>query len=95
MSEIQSAEILRQEEAWQVVRSVDDPITSQLLSRANVCILNAYVQQKGLLSNNFDLKFFAEAMLEFCKDHNDLRKILAGEDLRLFNEAESLNTENG
>lgn len=37
---------------------------------------------------DFDLKFFVEVMIEFCRDHESLKKILAGEDLRWFDDEE-------
>jgi hypothetical protein len=51
-----------------------------------MCIVNAYANSKKKPISDFDLRFFVDAMLEFCNDHETLKRILAGEDLRWFDD---------
>ncbi len=80
----ETAELLRQDEAAQLLRSVKDLTTSQLMNIAGTLIIKRYLKQEGLPITDFDLKFFMEVMMEFCGDHDTLRRILDGEDLRWF-----------
>ena len=91
MSNAKIPEILRQDEARQILLSVEDLTTNQLLNKANMCILSKYMQNRELLMSDFDLKFFLEAMLEFCSDHENLKRILDGENLRWFDDDEMEN----
>lgn len=76
----------RLEESAELHKSVNDQITSQLLSIATTCVMRKFIANKHLPVSNFDMRFFSEAMLDFCSKHESLRQILAGEDLRWFDD---------
>lgn len=78
---------LRWDEATEILRSVNDPITGQLMNMANFEVLRKAVQLKEFPIASFDMGFFMDVMKSFCSDHETLRKILSGEDLRLFDDA--------
>lgn len=78
--EIHEPTILRYLESTELVASVEDPITQNLLSAASMCIIKRFLKKDNLPIEDFDLRFFSEAMLEFCSNHELLRKILNGED---------------
>lgn len=84
--------LLRQPESWELLSSVKDMTTNQLLNKATMCIVQAYANPDKKPVSDFDLKFFVDAMLIFCSDHENLKKILAGEDLRWFDDEEIENT---
>jgi hypothetical protein len=88
MDNKKTTEILRQEESWEILSSIKDLKTNQLLNKATMCIVHTYMNSKEQPVSNFDLRFFVEAMLEFCNDHETLKRILAGEDLRWFDDEE-------
>ncbi len=67
-----------------LLRSVSDPITNQLMNMANFEILNRFLEGSNLPASDFDLRFFIEAMRDFCGQHENIRKVLAGEDLRAW-----------
>lgn len=85
-------EMLRLVEASELQNSVDDLVTSQLLSMASTCVMRKFMENKTLPVSDFDMRFFSEAMLDFCSKHDTLRQILAGEDLRWFDDEEFENT---
>ena len=76
--------LLRQDEAMKLLKSVEDPITNQLMNMANFEVLRRFLRHEGLPVSDFDLKFFIEAIKDFCSQHDNLRKILDGEDLRAW-----------
>jgi hypothetical protein len=80
----QKTELLRWNEAMELLKSVENPITNQLMNRANLEVLKHFVQLKRFPAADFDMLFFIEVMRDFCSDHETLGKVLAGEDLRLF-----------
>lgn len=80
--------LLRQPESWELLASEKDLITNQLLNKATMCVVKALANSEKQPIADFDLKFFVEVMIEFCRDHENLKKILAGEDLRWFDEEE-------
>ena len=80
--------MLRLDEASELQKSVKDLVTSQLLSMASTCVIRKFMENKALPISDFDMRFFSEAMLEFCSKHDSLRQILAGEDLRWFDDEE-------
>lgn len=80
----EASKILRFDEAMLLLRSVDDLTTNQLMNTATFEVLKRFSESKELPVADFDLRFFMEAMLDFCSKHNTLRQILAGEDLRLW-----------
>lgn len=73
------AVMLRYKEFTQLVESVKDPITKNLLSAVATCIIKRFLTRENLPIENFDLRFFSEAMLEFCNDHKFIQSILNGE----------------
>jgi hypothetical protein len=79
-------QLIRWTEAMQVLNSVDNLTTNQLMNMANFEVLKCIIEQKELPANDFDLKFFMEVMKAFCSDHSTLRKVLSGEDIRIFTE---------
>lgn len=79
-------DLLRWDEAMELLRSVNDPITSQLMNMANFAVLRKTLQAKEHPVADFDLRFFFEVMADFCSDHETLRKVLAGEDMRLWSD---------
>lgn len=76
--------MLRGNEAMELLKSVNDPITNQLMNMANFEVLRRFLERDGLPISDFDLRFFMEAMKDFCSQHDTIRKILAGEDLRAW-----------
>jgi hypothetical protein len=85
-NENQHPKMLRWDEAMELLRSVDDSITNQLMNRANFEIIKKFSERRGLPVADFDLRFFMEVMLEFCGQHTVIKKILDGEDLRPWTE---------
>ena len=86
--------MLRLEEASELQNSVKDLVTSQLLSMASTCVMRKFMENTTLPISDFDMRFFSEAMLDFCSKHENLKKILAGEDLRWFDD-EDMGSPNG
>ena len=84
MENTKEALLLRQDEAMKLLKSVEDPVTNQLMNMANFEVLRRFLHRDGLPVSDFDLRFFIEAMKDFCSQHDNLRKILAGEDLRAW-----------
>ena len=76
--------LLRWDEATELLRSVDDPITSQLMNMANFEVVKKVIELKEFPVASFDMRFFMDVMRSFCSDHDTLRKVLSGEDLRVF-----------
>jgi hypothetical protein len=76
--------MLRWDEAIELLKSVDDLTTSQLM---NMAIFQLVAKSDGLEKNgvtDFDVLFFMELMLGFCRQHDRLKRILGGEDLRAW-----------
>jgi hypothetical protein len=69
-------------EAMELLNSVEDLTTSQLMNRANFVVLRRFNEEGQLPVADFDLRYFMEIIHEFCSDHESLRRILQGEDLR-------------
>lgn len=82
--------LLNWDEAMKLLGSVEDKATSQLMNMANFEVLKRFFQLKHFPAADFDLRFFMEVMLEFCSDHDTLRKILAGEDVRMFSDDDDI-----
>ncbi|MFN0141015.1 MAG: hypothetical protein ACKVQW_13135 [Pyrinomonadaceae bacterium] len=89
MNENNETLMLRLEESAKLQNSIQDLITKQLLEMAGTCVMRKFIENKSLPISDFDMRFFSEAMLDFCSSHEDLRRILAGEDLRWFDEDEN------
>ncbi len=84
--------MLRREEAAELQNSVKDLVTSQLLSLAAMCVWRKFMENTTLPISDFDMRFFSEVMLDFCSKHETLRQVLAGDDLRWFDDEEFENT---
>ena len=78
--------MLRYSESAELISSVKDLTTQKLLSAASYCIIKRFLENKNLPIADFDLRFFSEAMLEFCSNHELLQKILNGEDVGWFDD---------
>jgi len=83
---INKTEILRYRESTELVASVKDSVTQNLLSAASVCVINRFLKKENLPIQDFDLRFFSEAMLELFEKHELLQKILNGEEVGWFDE---------
>lgn len=84
----QKAELLRQDEAKLVMRSVDDLAVSQLMNLAHFQVIKWYISDEKVITGDFDICFFMEVMKEIFSDKKTLQRILNGEDLRWFSEDE-------
>ncbi|HXG06238.1 MAG TPA: hypothetical protein VNI77_02810 [Nitrososphaera sp.] len=80
------ANLLRQEEAWELLRSVEDPVVNQLMNRAAFIVTKRFTSENASLAADFDLQFFMEVMRELFTDGEAIRKILDGEDLRMWSD---------
>jgi hypothetical protein len=74
----------RGDEAREMLKSVKDPTTNQLMNMINFEVLKRFFERKDLPVCDFDMLFFMEVIREFCSQHSTMRKILAGEDLRAW-----------
>lgn len=83
----QKAVMLRHDESAELISSVEDSITQNLLSAASYCIVKRFLENKNLPVADFDLRFFSEAMFEFCNNHKLLQKILNKEEVGWFDES--------
>lgn len=78
----QSPKLLNQDAAKQILSSVSNPITKQLMGIAASHTLIRFKRRERLPITDFDFRFFIEVLHEFCNNHNVIRRVLAGEDLR-------------
>ena len=76
--------MLRYKESTELIASVEDLVTQNLLSAAAFCIIKRFLANEKLPIENFDLRFFSEAMLELCSDHKLIQSILNGEEVGWF-----------
>ena len=84
----QKAELLRQDEAKQIISSVDDLMVSQLMNLAHFQMVKWYTSSEKPIAGDFDVCFFMEVMREVFSDKETLRRILNGEDLRWWSDDE-------
>lgn len=75
--------LIHYDEAVAAAEKIKDPITNQLVMQALALAVQRDVANKGGLGD-FDLLVFVDLLAELMSRHNVLRRILAGEDLRLF-----------
>lgn len=80
--------MLRHSESAELISSVEDPITRNLLSAASYSVIKRFLANKELPLADFDMQFFCAAMLELFENHELLHSILRGEDVGWFNEAD-------
>ena len=76
--------IINHDEAMEILRSVKDPVTNQLMNMANFEVLKRFLEHRDLPACDFDLVFFLKVVKDFCSQHEAIRKILAGEDLKAW-----------
>ena len=74
--------LLRQDEAWEFLRNTRDPITNQLLNCAVFHIIQRFISNQSAPIADLDLRFLLEALEGLFNDHETLKRILNGEDLR-------------
>ena len=87
--ELRETAMLRHLESAELISSIEDPITRNLMSAASYCIIRRFMENKNLPQADFDLRFFSEAMSDLCGNHELLRKILNGEEVGWFDETPS------
>lgn len=92
-NQIQETMMLRHSESAELISSVKDSITQKLLSAASYCVIKRFLENKNLPVADFDLRFFSEAMLEFCSNHELLQKILNGQEVGWFDDEKIENSE--
>jgi hypothetical protein len=79
------AKFIRQEQAAKVSQKADNLITRQLVEMAMVqALLTTPRETQEWIVADFDLKYFAEVMLNLFseKNHKTIQAIFNGEDLR-------------
>jgi len=76
--------LLRQEEAFERLRSVKEVTLNQLLNRAAFHVIKRFAAENTAPVADFDLLFFLDSMAGFFSNEDVLRRILDGEDLRLM-----------
>ena len=81
-------ELLRQEEAKRVFRSIDDLAVNQLMNMAFFQVIKWYTSGEKMIASDFDICFFTEVMKEVFSDKATIQRILNGEDLRWFTDEE-------
>lgn len=78
--------MLRYDEAIDRLRQAEDLRTRQLAYDAVFRVLRRFTEQRDLPVADFDLEFFVEIVLEFCSEHENIQRLLNGEDLRWWPE---------
>ncbi len=82
--------LLNQDEAWKLQQTISDLTTRQLVASALTQAVLPFYQEDA--DHDLDLKFFAQVMIRFSGNHNYLRAILNGEDLRWYPEDDEIIT---
>jgi hypothetical protein len=80
--------LLKQNEAMELLNSVKDLVANQLMNRANFYVTKRFMARETAPVSDFDLRFFMEVMEELFNDQEALRRILNGEDLRVWTDEE-------
>jgi len=80
--------LLRQEEAFERLRSVKEVTLSQLLNRAVFHVIKRFATEDTAPIQDFDLLFFLDTMAECFSNEAALKRLLDGEDLRLMDESD-------
>lgn len=73
--------ILRQEESSNFIESIENKVSRRLVISAIHCVVVHYMKNPISAKSDIDLKFFAEALLPFCENHEAIKEILNGEAL--------------
>jgi hypothetical protein len=61
--------MLRYDESRDLVNSIEDQITRNLMNALSFCIIRRFLTKKELPISDFDIGFFSNAMLDVCRDH--------------------------
>jgi|SRR6185503_7189003 len=88
-----SAELLRSQEAMDIIANEKDPITRALLANANFWFLKRYFEQGRHPVTDLDYGFVVELLRDVFREHDVLRRILAGERVGEFFEDETTERE--
>lgn len=88
MSSTTSTELLRSQEAMDLIAGEKDPITHALLANANFWLLKRYFEQGKLPVADLDYAFIIELLRDVFREHDVLRRMLAGEKVGQFSEDE-------
>jgi ABC-type transporter Mla MlaB component len=88
MTRASDAEVLRSDEAMDVLRSEDDPITSALLNNAHFWFTKKFFEERKRPIADYDYAFFMDVLRAVFSEHAVLRKILSGEKVGQFFEDE-------
>jgi hypothetical protein len=81
---VSDVEIVRNDEAMALLRSIDDPITERLVNNALYHFLRRVHERKELPAADFDLLYFLELMRDVFSEHDVLKGMLAGENVGAF-----------
>jgi hypothetical protein len=90
MTRTSEAEVLRTNEAMEVLRSEEDPITSALLNNAHFHFMKALFEERKRPIGDYDYAFCMEVLRAIFSEHAVLRAILAGEKVGQFFEDEDV-----
>jgi|ERR1041385_744637 anti-anti-sigma regulatory factor len=88
MSSATSTELLRSQEAMDLIASEKDPITRALLANANFWFFKRYFEQGSQPAGDLDYAFVIELLRDIFREHDVLRRLLAGEKVGEFFEDE-------
>jgi hypothetical protein len=83
-----SGNLINLDEAWKLQQTISDLTTRQLVASALTHAALLFSQEDA--EHDLDLKFFAEIMIKFSSNHQYLKAILRGEDLRWFPEDDEI-----
>lgn len=89
MSSATSTELLRAQEAVDLIASERDPITRALLANANFWFLKRYFEQGNQPAGDLDYAYVIELLRDIFREHDVLRRLLAGERVGEFFEEET------
>src|ERR1043166_2076551 len=88
MSSTAGAELLRSHEAMELIANEKDPITRALLANAKFWVLKQYFEHGKQPTLDLDYGFVVELLRNIFREHDVLRRILAGEKVGQFFEEE-------
>lgn len=83
-------ELLRTDEANELLRAVTEPITSHLINNAMYQFMIKYHVKLERPASDFDLRYFLDVLLQIFEDHDVLRRILSGEQVGALYDDEQL-----
>jgi anti-anti-sigma regulatory factor len=88
MSSTTGTELLRSQEAMDIIANEKDPITRALLTNANFWFLKRYFEHGRQPAVDLDYGFVVELLRDVFREHDVLRRMLAGERVGQFFEDE-------